>query len=82
MAGSVRVYVFVLVEDDFQAPPKGIGDAAQRGEARDMIATLETRDHGLGHLQSLGELLLSLASMGTKLQQAMGALRGNDGALV
>jgi hypothetical protein len=50
VAGSVRVLVFVLVEDDFQAPAERIGDAAQGGEARDMIAALETRDHGLGHL--------------------------------
>jgi hypothetical protein len=48
---SVHVLVFVLVEDDLQAPAERIGDAAQGGEARDVIATFETRDHGLGHLK-------------------------------
>jgi hypothetical protein len=30
VAGSVRVLVFVLVEDDLQAPAERVGDAAQR----------------------------------------------------
>jgi hypothetical protein len=41
VAGSVRVNVFVFVEDDLKAAPEGIGDAAQRGEAWDVIAPLQ-----------------------------------------
>jgi hypothetical protein len=51
VTGSVHVLVFVLVEDDLQAPAERIGDAAQGGETRDVIAAFETRDHGFGHLK-------------------------------
>src|SRR5690349_4365393 len=47
-----------------------------------MIATLEARDHGLGHTESLGELPLGLAGMGPKLEQALGAARGERLAVV
>ena len=42
MAGAVGVGVLVLVKDDFEPPAKGVGDAAQGFEARDVIAALET----------------------------------------
>ena len=68
VAGSVRMLVFVLVEDDFQTPAERIGNAAQGGEARNMIAAFETRDHGLGHPKPLRQLLLRLAGVSPKLK--------------
>jgi hypothetical protein len=82
VAGSVRVLVFVLVELDLQASAERIGDAAQGGQARDMIAPLETRDHGLSHLKPLRQLLLRLACMRPKLKQTVGALGGDQRAVV
>lgn len=82
MAGSVRVDVFVLVEDYFQPASKGIGDAAERGEARNVISPLQARDHGLGHRKPLGELFLRLAGEGAQFAQAMSALSGDGGAVV
>ena len=82
VAGSVRVLVFMLVEHDLQAPAERVGDAAQGGEARDMIAAFKARDHGLGHVQPLRQLLLRLGSVRPKLEQTMGALRGNRCAVV
>jgi hypothetical protein len=82
VAGSIRVYVLVLVEDDFQPPAEGIGDAAQSGEARDVIAALKARDHGLGHGKPLRELLLRFTSVGAKLEQTVSASGGNGGAVV
>jgi hypothetical protein len=82
VASSVRVHVFVLVKDDLKAAPERIGDAAQRGEAWDVIAALQARDHRLGHGKPLRELLLRLTCVGTKLEQTVGALGGDDGAVV
>ena len=42
VARPVGMHMFVVVEDDFQTTPKGVGDAAKGGEARDMIAAFET----------------------------------------
>jgi hypothetical protein len=82
MASSVGMDVFVLVEDDLQPAPEGIGNAAQRGEARKMVAPLEARDHRLGHRKPVRELLLCLAGVGAKLEYAVGASRRNGGAIV
>jgi hypothetical protein len=82
VAGSVRVLVFVLVKDDLQASAKRIGDAAQRGEARDMIAALQARDHGLGHLKPLRQLLLRLAGVRPKLEQTVSTLGSDQRAVV
>jgi len=73
VAGSVRVLVFVLVEDDLQAAPEGIGDAAQGGEARDMVAPLQAGDHRLRHADPRRELFLRFPRMGAQLEQAAGA---------
>jgi hypothetical protein len=72
--GSVRVPMLVLVENDLQTSAERIGDAAQGSEARDMIAPLQTRDHGLGHRKPLRQLLLRLAGLRPELQQSVGAL--------
>lgn len=42
VARPVGMHMFVVVKDDFQTTPKGVGDAAKGGEARDMIAAFET----------------------------------------
>ncbi len=82
VAGSVRVHVLVLVEDDLQPAPEGIGDATQRGEARNMVTAFKTRDHGLGHREPLRELLLRLAGVLAEFEQAVSALGGDGGAVV
>lgn len=78
----VRMHVLVLVKDDLQTAPEGVGDAAQRDEVRDVIASFQARDHGFGHGKPLGELLLRLAGVLAKFEQAMGALSGDGGAVV
>jgi hypothetical protein len=82
VAGSVRVLVFVLVEYDLQAPAERISDAAQRLQAWNMIAAFEARDHGFCHPKSLRQLLLSLACMSAKLEQAVSALGGDCDAVI
>ena len=82
MPGAVGMPVFVLVEDDLEVPAEGVGDAAERFQAGDMIAALQTRDHRLGHPQPRRQLLLRLAGMGTQLQQLPRALRGKRCAVV
>ena len=82
MAGSVCVLVFVLVEPDLEAPAERVGDAAQGGEAWHVIASLKARDHGLGHLKPLGQLLLRLAGVRPKLKQAVGTLGGDQRAVI
>ena len=49
MAGTVGMFVLMLVEDNLNPPSKGIGDAAQRFKAREMVAALQSRDHRLRH---------------------------------
>ena len=68
MAGAVGMGVFVLVKDDFEAPAKGLGDAAQGLEVRHVIAAFEARDHRLGHAEPLRQLALRLAISGAQLQ--------------
>ena len=82
MAGSVRVYVFVLMEDDLKAASERIGDAAQCGEAWNVIAALQARDHRLGHGKQFRELLLCFTCVGAKLEQTVGALCGDSDAVV
>jgi hypothetical protein len=82
VTGSVGMRVFVLVEDDLQPASKRIGDTAERSEARDMVAAFQSRNHGFRHREPRGELLLGLAGMGAKLEQAVGALRSNFAAVV
>jgi hypothetical protein len=42
---AVSMYVFVLVEDDFEVPAERVGDTAERFQAGDMIAAFQTRNH-------------------------------------
>lgn len=82
VTGPVRMHVFVLVKDDLQLPSERIRDAAECGKARDVIAPLETRDHGFGHRKPFRELLLCLPGAGAKLEQTVGALRGDGGTVI
>jgi hypothetical protein len=79
---AVSVYVFVLVEDDFEVPAERVGDTAERFQAGDMIAAFQTRNHRLSHSKPSRQLLLRLTGMGTQLQQLLRALRGKRGAVV
>jgi hypothetical protein len=80
--GAIRMHMLMFMEQDLQPAFKRIGDAAQGGEARHVIAALQARDHGFSHRQPLRELLLRLAGAGSKREQVMGALRGDGGAVV
>ena len=66
---AVSMYVFVLVEDDFEMPIKSVGDTTKRLQAGNMIAAFQTRNHGLGHSELSRQLLLRLAGMSAQLQQ-------------
>ena len=79
---AVSMYVFVLVEDDFEVPVKRVGNTAECFQARDMIAAFQTRNHRLGHSEPSRQLLLRRAGMSTQLQQLGRALCGNRGAIV
>ncbi len=80
--GPVCVGVLVLVKCDLEMTSEGIGDAAQRFQAGDVIATLQARDHRLGHAQPRGQLLLGLAGIGPEFQQLPRALSGKCVAVV
>jgi hypothetical protein len=82
MPCAVSVYVFVLVEDDFEVPIKRVGDTAECFQAGDMIAAFQTRNHRLGHSELSRQLLLRLAGMSTQLQQLTCAPCGKGGAVV
>jgi hypothetical protein len=77
VAGSVRV----LVELDLQASAERIGDAAQGGQARDMIAPLDARSWTQSS-QAASPTALRLACMRPKLKQTVGALGGDQRAVV
>jgi hypothetical protein len=76
---AVSVYVFVLVEDDFEVSAERVGDTAERFQAGDMIAAFQTRNHRLSHSKPSRQLLLRLTGMSTQLLRA---LRGKRGAVV
>jgi hypothetical protein len=79
---AVSMYVFVLVEDNLEVPVEHISNAAERFQARDMIAAFQTRNHRLGHSKPSRQLLLRLAGPSTQLQQLPRALGGKHGAVV
>jgi len=79
---AVSVFVFVLMEDDFEAPAERVGDTAERSQAGDMIAAFQTRNHRLGHSETGRQLLLGLAGISTQLQQLHRALCSERGAVV
>jgi hypothetical protein len=76
MSCAIGMNVWVLVENDLEAPPKGVGDAAEGLQARNMIAPLQPGDHGLRHPQTRRQLLLRLAGMGAQLQKLPRAVCG------
>ena len=49
MPRPIGMQVLVFVKNDIEAPPKGVGDAAERLQARNMIAPLQTGDHRFRH---------------------------------
>jgi hypothetical protein len=79
---AISMHVFVLVEDDFEVSAECVGDTADRLQAWDMIAALQTRNHRLGHPEPSRQLLLRLSTMGPQLQQLARTLRGKRGAVI
>jgi hypothetical protein len=79
---AVSMYVFALVEDDFKVPAERVGDTAQRFQAWEVVAALQTRNHRLGHPEPSCQLLLRLAGIRTQIQQLPRALRGKRGAAI
>jgi hypothetical protein len=69
MPRPIGMDVFVLVEDDLEMPVEGVSDPAERSQARHMVATFQSRDHGFGHAQPRGELLLRLARAAAQLEE-------------
>jgi hypothetical protein len=65
--------VFMIVERDLQMPAECGRDAAQGPEARYVIATLEARDHRLGHAQTNRQLLLCLTHARAQAQASLRA---------
>jgi hypothetical protein len=82
MARAVGVLMLVLVEHDLETTAEGVGYAAQRLQARNMIAAFQARDHRLRHLQAMGQLLLRLAGVGAQIEQFARATRGKGGAVI
>jgi hypothetical protein len=82
MARAVDMQVFMLVKDDGKTPSKGICDTTQSPQARNVIATLQSRDHRLGHPQARSQLLLRLARMASQLQKLPRAVRGERPTLI
>ncbi len=72
---AVRMRVLMLMENDGKVPAKGVGDATERLEARNVIAAFQTRDHRFSHLQPRCQLLLRLTGVGTQFEQLARALR-------
>lgn len=79
---AVGMRVFMFMEDDRKVPSKGVGDATEGFEARDVNAAFETRDHRLGHPQPRCQLLLRLAGSGTQFEQLERALGGERRTVV
>jgi hypothetical protein len=63
---TVGVAVLVFVKRDFKTATEAVGDAAERGDARYVLAAFEPRDHGLGHREPMRELPLRFAGLHAK----------------
>lgn len=59
--GAIGMHMLVLVEEDLEIAAEGVGNAAERPEARHVVAPLQPRNHRLGHAQPLRQVLLRLA---------------------
>jgi len=77
VTSAVGMLIFVFVEHNLQPSAEGLGDPAESGKAGDMIATLQARDHRLGHLETRSQPLLRFAGMSAELEQPPRAL-GSD----
>jgi len=82
MTGAVGMLMFVFVEHDLQPSAECLGDPAEGGKARDVIAALQARDHGLGHLETRSQPLLRFAGMSAELDQPPRALGSDRRAVV
>lgn len=63
MPRPIGMHVLVFVENDIEAPPESVSNAAERLQARNMIAPFQARDHRFRHAQARCQLLLRLAGM-------------------
>ena len=77
MTGAVSMLMFVLVEHDLQPSIERVGDSAEGGEAWDVMAVLQARDHRLCHPEAQRQLLLRFAGISAELDQPPRAL-GRD----
>jgi hypothetical protein len=76
MVSAVGMLVFVLVERDLEPAVKGIGDAAQRCKARQVLAAFKPRNHRLGHPKPNRKLLLGLTILGAQRGKLLRESRG------
>jgi hypothetical protein len=82
MPGTVSMRMFVFVEHDLQPPAERRGDAAKSGEAWNMIAALQARDHRLRHTQAQRQLFLRFTGMSAQLDEPPRALGRERRAVV
>src|ERR1700736_200290 len=82
MSGTVSMRMFVFVEHDLQPTAERRGDAAKSGEAWNMIAALQPRDHRLRHTQAQRQLFLRFAGMSAQLDEPPRALGRERRAVV
>ena len=82
VARAVRVQMLVLVEDHMQMASESISNPAQRFEAGYVLPALEARDHRFRHAKPLRQLLLRFAGAGAEIEQALGTVGRNIGAVV
>ena len=82
MPGAVGVFVLVLVKDDLEPAAEGLGDAAQRSQARRDRRAPSARGHPVGHPQPLRQAELGFARGGAQRKQFAGALGRDRSAVV
>src|SRR5580658_155696 len=82
MPRAIRMFMLVLMENNFQTSPERVGDPTQGGKARHMIAAFQARDHGLGHAETPRQTSLRLTRVIAKLEQTTSTFSRDHSAAV
>lgn len=82
MTRPVRMFMVMRMEDNLDPAPESGGDPAQWRQRRHMISLFEAGDHGFGHADPFGELLLCLSCRLPKLTKTARALGRDDRAVL
>src|ERR1700733_7949900 len=62
----VIMFMFVFMKRNFERALKRIGNTAERGEAWQVLAAFQARNHGFRHPKSCRKLPLGFATLGTQ----------------